>query len=87
MQHLGEQSGPVPWLGTTVDLTLVPVLASQGSARELTLVLWMKDRWQVDQLSYHLGQDPRLWVGSPQHLLHLWTAGAHEEAGPTDQKL
>jgi hypothetical protein len=35
-----------------------------------------------DQLSYHPGPDPELWVRT-----HLWTAGVCEEGGPADPKL
>ena len=41
----------------------------------------------ADQLSYHSGPDPGFWIGTPQHLTHLWVAGAHERTGPTDPKL
>lgn len=43
--------------------------------------------WKAGQLSYHLSQDPGLWVGSPQHLPHLWATEMYEGAGPEDPRL
>ena len=35
------------------------------------MVAQVQESGQPDQLSYHSGQDPGVWVGSPQHLPHL----------------
>lgn len=42
---------------------------------------------QIDQLSYHPGSHPVLWVSLPQHLSHLWPAGKREGTGPVESEL
>lgn len=56
-------------------------LASQGRARELTLVVEAQGQLVAEQLSYHPGLHPGFWVGAPQNLLQLWTGGAYERTG------
>lgn len=56
--------------------------ANWSNAGELGLLASVRENWQADQRSYHPGWEPGLWVGSPQHSLHLWNAGACEGAEP-----
>ena len=46
----------------------------------------LPEAW-ADQLSYHLGQDPVLWVDPFQPSLLPQAAGASEEANPADPEL
>jgi hypothetical protein len=70
-QH--SRAGPGRWCSELY-------LESMG-AGEQALVVWVQERWQADQFSYHPGPD------LPQHLLHLWSAGAGEGVSPTEPKL
>jgi hypothetical protein len=56
-------------------------------AGEIALVSLAQESWPTDQLINNPGLDPRLWVGPPRHLSHLWTAGGYEGASPADPKL
>ena len=40
-----------------------------------------------DQLSYHPGTRPGLWVGTPQPLSHLRPAGARDGTSPVELRL
>ena len=87
-------------LGNTVELALVvkvlvwewgelappPADGLAGGGTETSPCGADKEEPAADQLSYHPGPHPGLWVGSPQNL-HLWTAGARERASPADPKL
>ena len=53
-----------------------------GRAEELTLVVWVQESWQADQLNHWPRSKALNW--HYQHLPHLWSAGVHEGAGPTD---
>jgi hypothetical protein len=47
----------------------------------------MQEIWQAGELSYHPGLDPGLWVGPPQQLPNLWSAGEYEGISPADTKM
>jgi hypothetical protein len=84
-QQSGAGSGGVCWWADFKDvraeeLDLFPADGSTGwsswsSAGELTLVVQIRQSQCIDQLSYHPGPDPGLWLG--QHLPHLlkWVKG------------
>lgn len=55
--------------------------------RKLTLMVTMKENWQVDQPSYHSGPEQWLWVRSPQNPFHLWRARICNSARSVDPKL
>ena len=74
------------------ELTLPPAdgsigWPSQSSAGELTLVVWIRERWRDDQLSFHPGPDSGLSISPPQNLYHLCTVGTCERACPAIPRL
>jgi len=77
-----------PWKRESSRIDPTPYLlwhgwASLGSTGYLAQVVWMWESWRSDQYSYQPGSAPGLWIGQPQYLPDLWTAGA-QGAGPTD---
>jgi hypothetical protein len=89
------RAGPAPYLVSIVELGLVswwesqthPLPAALSRIADLTPA-WAKQgsspwwsRCRRELVSWTTHHHPGLWVGPPQHLCHLWTAGA------TDPKL
>lgn len=63
----------------------------------LTVMLWVQESWPCSSLDrggpsrslawpteLHPGPHPVLWIGTTQHLLHLWPAAARGRTGPVN---
>ena len=59
---------------------------SWSHSGELLLMVKIGECWQADQLSYHPGPDPELWVGPPQSLYYLQMVGICEKISPAVPK-